>query len=435
MMISVFGIGYVGVVSSACLASTGHVVIAVDVNQRKVDTLNEGRTPIAEPGLADLIKSEVRAGRLSATTAVEKAIDESEVSVVCVGTPSSANGSLDLSQVVRVCESIGGALRNKRAHHDVVVRSTMLPGSMCSVVIPALERCAEKRIEESLSVAYYPEFLREGSAIRDYREASVAVIGVNDPIERVVAALVGQVPGGVFITDFATAEAIKYAANAWHAAKIVFANEIGNFCKASQVDSYKVMEILCADKRLNMSSAYMRPGFAFGGSCLPKDLRAMLYQAKSRDLTLPMLEALSISNNMQIRHAFSLVQAAENRRVGLIGLSFKEGTDDLRESPAVELAELLFGKGYQLRIFDHNVQFSKLMGANLSYIQSRIPHLASLLTTDLEDVVKFGDTLLVATADFGGRRLPPLRKTQVLIDLVRLNGDTRPDGGIYQCLC
>lgn len=267
-----------------------------------------------------------------------------------------------------------------------------------------------------------------GSAIGDYP-------GVNDRTERVLAALVGQVPGSVFVTDFATAEAIKYASNAWHAAKIVFANEIGNFCKASQVDSYKVMKIVCADKRLNMSSAYMRPGFAFGGSCLPKDLRALLYQARSRDLTLPMLEALSISNNLQIRHAFSLVQAAENWRVGLIGLSFKEATDDLRESPSVELAELLFGKGYQLQIFDHNVQFSKLMGANLSYIQSHIPHLARLLTTDLDDVVKFGDTLVVATTDLGGRRLPPLRKTQVLIDLVRLDGDARPDGGIYNCLC
>jgi GDP-mannose 6-dehydrogenase len=365
-----------------------------------------------------------------------RAIQETELSVVCVGTPSLANGNLDLGYVARTCESIGDALAQKNSRHAIVMRSTMLPGSMNNVVVPVLEGHSGKRVGNDFGVAYYPEFLREGSALRDYYAGDVVVFGVSDEgTEKAMRCLVGRASGTVFVTDFAIAEAIKYANNAWHAVKIVFANEIGAFCKASGVDSHTVMEIVCADKKLNMSNAYMRPGFAYGGSCLPKDLRALQYRAKSNDLSLPMLEAVEISNRLQVRRAFSLVQAAENRHVGLVGLSFKGGTDDLRESPAVALAELLFGKGYQLRIFDHNVHLSKLMGANLSYIQKHIPHLAELLTTDLDSVVEFGDTLLVATTDFGGRQLAPLRTTQVLIDLVRLDDDLRPVGGIYQSLC
>lgn len=436
MRISVFGIGYVGVISAACLASEGHAVVAVDINGQKVDSLNAGRPPIVEAGLGDLVSHTVARGSLSATTDAAKAIAETDVSIVCVGTPSLPNGSLDLSFVLRTCESIGEALRTKSSPHTVVVRSTMLPGTMENVVVPALERQSLKRAGDGLDIAYYPEFLREGSALRDYYDASVIVFGVgNDATERLLRSMVSTVSGSVFVTDFATAEAIKYANNAWHAAKIVFANEIGNFCKATGVESHRVMQIVCADKRLNISPAYMQPGFAFGGSCLPKDLRALLYQSRSRDVALPMLEALTVSNDQHIRRAFELVQAADNRRVGMVGLSFKGGTDDLRESPAVELAELLFGKGYQLRIFDHNVQMSRLLGANLSYVQRRIPHLADLLTTDLDDVIHFGDTLLMATTDLGGRKMPPLRSHQILIDLVRLERERRPAGGVYQGLC
>lgn len=436
MNISVFGIGYVGAVSSACLASEGHIVTAVDINRQKIAALQEGRAPIVEPGLDDLIKDAVTAGRLSATTDVLRAIQETELSVVCVGTPSLANGNLDLGYVARTCESIGEALGQKNSRHAVVMRSTMLPGSMSNVVVPMLEGRSGKRAGDDFGVAYYPEFLREGTALRDYYAADVVVFGVSDQgTEQAMRNLVGRASGSVFVTDFAVAEAIKYANNAWHAVKIVFANEIGAFCKANGVDSHRVMQIVCADSRLNISDAYMRPGFAFGGSCLPKDLRALQYRAKVNDLSLPMLEAVEVSNHLQVRRAFDLVQAAENRRVGLVGLSFKGGTDDLRESPAVALAELLFGKGYQLRIFDHNVHLSKLMGANLSYIQTHIPHLAELLTTDLDSVVEFGDTLLVATSDFGGRRIGRLRPRQVLIDLVRLDDVLRPAGGVYQSLC
>jgi GDP-mannose 6-dehydrogenase len=437
MRISVFGIGYVGAVSSACLAAEGHVVTAVDIAMSKVKALNDGRAPIVEAGLDRLVATTVEEHRLSATTDVAAAVAETDVSVICVGTPSTSNGNLDLSHVVRVCEEIGQALRAKWDHHTVIVRSTLLPGSMRRVVIPVLERNAGKRAGQGFGVAFYPEFLREGSAIRDYHEAATVVLGVeDDESEKVLRSLVERsARGAIVVADYGTAEAVKYASNAWHAAKIVFANEIGRFCNANDIDSQRVMEILCADKRLNVSPAYLRPGFAYGGSCLPKDLRALLYQAKQKDVSLPMLESLPMSNDLQIRRVFNMVQELGRRRIGLIGLSFKNGTDDMRESPAVELAELLFGKGYRLRIFDHNVSLSKLMGSNLSFIQARIPHLAELLTTDLSSVFSNGDTIIVATSEFGGSPLPRLREDQVLIDLVRLNDKLRPSGGTYQRLC
>jgi GDP-mannose 6-dehydrogenase len=423
MRISVFGIGYVGAVSAACLAADGHDVVAVDTNAHKVKMLNDGVAPIVEAGLAELVRDGVRSSRLRATTDVHDAVGGSDASLVCVGTPSRANGDLDLGQVSRVCESIGGALARKNAFHAVILRSTMLPGSMRGLVQPALEKGSSKQAERDFGLAIFPEFLREGSAIRDYREAGTVILGVSDAkTESMLREINKGVPGQIHVTDLETAEAVKYANNAWHAAKIVFANEMGAFCKAHGIDSHKVMEVVCADRRLNISTAYLRPGFAYGGSCLPKDLRAVGYRARQRDLSLPMLNALSDSNEALIESIAETVMQAGNRRIGMIGLSFKGGTDDLRESPAVTLAERLFGKGYDLKIFDANVNYSKLMGSNLAFIQQHIPHLSERLTDDLAGVVAHGETLIVTHSDLGGAAMPTLRSDQTVIDLVRLPG-------------
>ncbi|CAK0780966.1 GDP-mannose 6-dehydrogenase [Gammaproteobacteria bacterium] len=436
MDISVFGIGYVGVVSASCLSADGHFVVAVDTNQFKVDAINQGISPIVEPEVAELIRAGVDGGKLRATTRADDAIMNSQLTMICVGTPSLANGNLDLKYIIRICEDIGRLLRDKTDFHTVVIRSTMLPGSMNDVVIPLLESCSGKKAGRGFGVAIYPEFLREGSAIRDYYEPGMIVFGVDDAAatEGILREITNRLPGKVHITDLRTAEAIKYTNNAWHATKIVFANEIGMFCGQLGIDSHKVMGIVCSDTRLNISPTYLRPGFAYGGSCLPKDLRALHYKAKSIDLSLPMIEALSLSNELQIRHVVDMVQAAGNRKVGLIGLSFKSNTDDMRESPAVALAEILFGKGYELRIFDRNVSFSKLMGSNLAFIQDRIPHLSGLLTENLEALVAHGDTLVIMHADLGGATFPRLRPDQRVIDVVRL-ATAAEAGGQYTGLC
>lgn len=435
MDVSVFGIGYVGVVSAACLVADGHRVIAVDVNEAKVDALGKGVSPIIEPGLDDLIRAGVASGRLRTTTSASDAIRGSRLAMVCVGTPSLANGSLDLGQVVRICEDIGRLLREGDEFRAVVIRSTMLPGSMSGVVIPALERTSEKTAGRDFGVAIYPEFLREGSAIRDYCDPGAIVFGVSDEqTESMLREIIRGLPGEARLTELATAEAIKYTNNAWHAAKIVFANEIGTFCARQGIDSHKVMEIVCADKRLNISPAYLRPGFAYGGSCLPKDLRALGYKAKALDLGLPMLESLSVSNDLHVKRVVEMAQRAGRRRIGLVGLSFKGATDDLRESPAVALAETLYGKGYELKIFDRNVNFAKLTGANLAFIETHIPHLAELLTDDLEAVARHGDVLIVTHGDLGGASFPRLRPDQLVIDTVRLDG-LDAAGAKYVGLC
>lgn len=437
MRISVFGIGYVGAVSAACLARDGHDVVAVDISEFKVDLINSGRSTIVEPGLEQVIGEAVAAGRLRATTDGVAAIRHTDLSLVCVGTPSLPNGSLDLRHVERVCEQIGRALAAKDAFHAVVVRSTMLPGSMARLVVPALERSSGKRDGAEFGSAIYPEFLREGSAIRDWHESASIIIGATEPRTiGMLRELTAPLPGRLFLLDTATAELIKYANNAWHATKISFANEIGAIGKSLGVDGHRVMEAVCADDRLNISPAYMRPGFAFGGSCLPKDLRALLHRARELDLDCPMIGSLLPSNEATLRRAFELVESVGHRRVGLIGLSFKGGTDDLRESPAVELAERLFGKGYDIRIFDRNVCMARLAGANLAFIQTRIPHLATLLTDDLGQVAAHGDTLVVTHGDLGEARMPrELREGQVLIDLARLAEAARPRQGRYQGLC
>lgn len=437
MRISIFGIGYVGAVASACLASQGHEVTAVDINPAKVDCINAGRSPIVEPGLDEVIHAAVTAGRLRATSNVAAAVGNSQISFICVGTPSLANGDLDLTHVRRAAKAIGVALSQVQDFHLVVIRSTVLPGTTSRIVVPLLEQSSGKRAGEHFGVAVCPEFLREGNAIKDYYEAAVSVLGVDDKnSEMLLKDVMSSLHGDMVVTATATAELIKYANNAWHATKIVFANEIGVIAKAFGVDGRSVMDIVRSDNRLNISSAYMRPGFAFGGSCLPKDLRAITYQAKRLDVPCPMLDALLVSNERHIHRVLEMVRDAGSRRVGLIGLSFKPGTDDLRESPAVDLAERLFGKGYDIRIFDSNVCIERLTGANRSFIEARIPHLASLLTSDVREVAQHGDTLVIAHANHESRRLlAPLRDDQVVIDLGSYSAGERPASGRYNGIC
>jgi GDP-mannose 6-dehydrogenase len=392
--------GYVGVVSAACLARDGHSVLGVDTSAVKIDLLNQSRSPIVEPGLETLIQQGVASGRLKAILDHTSAVERSDLMMICVGTPGHANGSLDLSYVRRVCAQIGSVLAGQSEFKTVVVRSTMLPGSMESVVIPELERASGKHAGSGFGVCINPEFLREGTAIFDFEHPPKTVIGASD--ER-AAALVKSIYAGIdapmHVTDLRTAEMVKYVDNAWHALKVTFANEVGRLCKATRVDSRDVMTMFCTDTKLNVSAAYLRPGFAFGGSCLPKDVRALMYHGRSLDVNTPVLGSLLASNSEQIDHAFAMIMAANRPRIGLLGLSFKEGTDDLRESPIVTLAERLIGKGRELRIYDRNVKLASLVGANRDYILNLIPHISRLLVDEPSDLFTNSDIVVIATGE------------------------------------
>ncbi|HXW05834.1 MAG TPA: UDP-glucose/GDP-mannose dehydrogenase family protein [Vicinamibacterales bacterium] len=437
MNVAIFGLGYVGSVSAASFAADGHTVVGVDVNAQKVASVNEGRSPIVEQGLNDLIAERVAAGALRATTSTADAIGATDLSLVCVGTPSRRNGSLDLTYLERVCTGIGAALRDKPAYHVVVVRSTVLPGTTHNLVIPALERASGKRYGAGFGVAVNPEFLREGTALADFRNPPLTLIGHNyvsdaQPTERLYA----RVDAPLVTTSIRTAEMIKYASNTWHALKVTFANEIGNLCKRLDIDSHEVMRIFCRDEKLNLSSYYMKPGFAFGGSCLPKDVRALQYRAKELDLELPVIESILDSNGRQIQHAIDQVRDTGRKRIGLLGFSFKAGTDDLRESPLVILAEALLGKGYQLRIYDRNVSLARLVGANRDYINQQIPHLSSLLCDTIDEVIHGSDVIVVGNAspEFADAVLAT-HPDQIVIDLVRLNVDRAAIPAQYQGIC
>jgi GDP-mannose 6-dehydrogenase len=436
MRISVLGLGYVGTVSAACLAQEGHEVIGIDPESRKVELVNAGRATIIEKDVGDIIERQVAAGRLSATTDVAAAIAQTDLSLVCVGTPSRRNGDIDLRYVQRVCEQIGAALREHAGAPAVVIRSTMLPGTMREVVIPTLERCSGRRAGVEFGVCINPEFLREGTAVHDYYHPPKTIIGeLNRASGESIARLYAGLPAPLVRTDIETAEMVKYADNVWHALKVGFANEIGNICKGLQADSHRVMEIFCQDTKLNLSACYLKPGFAFGGSCLPKDLRALLHRAKTLDLSLPILEAILPSNEQQIERAVQAVVASGNRTVGVLGLSFKAGTDDLRESPLVALAERLIGKGYDLRIYDRNVGLARIHGANRDYILAHLPHLTRLMVSSIEAVLAHAGTIVVGNAAQEFRDVPGrLSRRQTLIDLVRIC-DSRTVSGVYEGIC
>jgi GDP-mannose 6-dehydrogenase len=424
MRISVFGLGYVGCVSAACLAARGNEVVGVDVNPTKIDLITRGQAPVVEERIGELTAEVVASGALRATTDVAEAVAATEVSLVCVGTPSAPNGSLSTAYLERVAEQIGAALAEPSHRHTVVFRSTMLPGTCLDLLVPILERACGKTAGVDFGVAVNPEFLREGTSVRDFFEPPKTVIGELDTASGdVVAALYEGLPGDVFRVPIPVAEMTKYADNAFHALKIGFANELGAICRALGLDSHQVMDVFLADRKLNVSPAYLRPGFAFGGSCLPKDLRGLVYAARRADVSVPILEHVLPSNEEHLRRAFELIAATGRRRVGLFGLSFKPGTDDLRESPLVELAERLIGKGYHLRIYDANVTLSRLMGANREYIESRLPHLGDLLYS-LDDVLSHAEVCVIGCKD--PALLEALQHVgdwvgdRTIIDLVRL---------------
>jgi GDP-mannose 6-dehydrogenase len=422
LRISIFGLGYVGTISAGCLAQDGHHVLGVDPVQAKLEIISRGQSPIIEAEIGEIITDMVAAGRLRATNDAAQAILETELSFVCVGTPSQSNGNLDLRYIRRICEQIGGALRNKTERHTVVIRSTVLPGTMRNIVIPILEESSGKKAGVDFGVCSNPEFLREGSAVRDFRSPPKTVIGAIDQASAdFLASLYVKLDAPLIKTDLETAEMIKYVDNSWHALKIGFANEIGNFCKSFGIDAHRVMDIFCQDKKLNISTAYLKPGFAFGGSCLPKDLRALTYCAKTNDLQLPILTSILPSNENQVARGLEMIMEKGNTRVGVLGFSFKEGTDDLRESPMIEVIERLIGKGFDLRIYDKNVKLASLVGANRDFILNHIPHISKLMVEDADSVLRHAQTVVIGNNDPEFKRVPErLQDGQRLVDFVRI---------------
>lgn len=436
MNISVLGLGYVGAVSAACLAKEGHYVIGVDPNQTKVDLINKGKTPIVEQQIGEIISAAVLAEKLSATVDIEKALSETEISIVCVGTPSNSNGSLDLRYVKKVCEEMGAAIKGKMEKHIIVMRSTMLPGTMKDLVIPTLEECSGKTAGDGFGICFNPEFLREGTAVFDYYHPPKTVIGSSDKESGdIFASIYADLDAPMIMTDLETAEMVKYADNCWHAVKVCFANEMGNVCKEVGIDSHKVMDIFCQDLKLNLSPYYLKPGFAFGGSCLPKDVRAMTYKAKSLDLDLPMLNSVIPSNEYHIARAFRLIEEKKVKKIGILGFSFKAGTDDLRESPIVTLIESLIGKGYDIKLYDKNVSLAALTGANRDYIMNQIPHISRLMVDNVDDIVTHSEIVVIGNGDKEfDSIMSNVSEGQHVIDLVRLeNIDITLDG--YEGIC
>jgi GDP-mannose 6-dehydrogenase len=432
--VSVFGLGYVGCVSAACFAKEGHSVVGIDVSASKVDMLNGGQATIVEHGIAELVAEMRASGRLRATADVRDGVMNSDISLICVGTPSKPNGSLDLTYVERVCSQIGEVLRDKNERHTVVIRSTVLPGSTHEIAIPALERASGKRAGHQFAVCMNPEFLREGTSIKDFFEPPFTLIGCDDEAAgREVAALYKTLNAPMHITATRVAEMIKYACNCFHGLKVGFANEMGNVCKALGIDSHEVMRLFCEDTKLNISPAYLRPGFAFGGSCLPKDLRAITYRARQLDVPTPILSATLESNEAQISHAFDMIMALGKRRVGMLGLAFKAGTDDLRESPNVTLIERLIGKGMRIAIYDREVSRARLIGANREYIEREIPHIWSLMRPSIDEVLNESEVVVIGNGSPEFRDASKvIGEKRTVIDLVRVFGSRRSDGDRYQ---
>jgi len=435
--ISVFGLGYVGCVSAACLARDGHTVVGVDINPLKVELVERGSSPVVEPGLNELVASGVAEGRLRVARVPAEAVHDTEVTMITVGTPSNRNSSIHLGHLENTCREIGAALREKQDHHHVVVRSTVLPGTTRDVVVPLLEEASGKRAGRDFSVYMNPEFMREGTAIDDYYGPSFIVFGEQDGgASEVPEQIYEAVEAAVIRTTLETAEMIKYICNAFHALKVAFGNEIGSLAKAYGVDGQEVMDIFCRDERLNISSAYLRPGFAFGGSCLPKDLRALVYGAKQNDVDSPLLGSVLESNQKHIAKGVELVEATGRRRVGVLGISFKPGTDDVRESPIVALVETLVGRGYEVSIHDRTVDPEQLVGANKAFLERELPHIAALMRPSVEDVLETSDVVVIANGDSAFRDVTSqVSNGQVVIDLV---GTARPNGGFsgsYEGIC
>ncbi|MCA0908937.1 nucleotide sugar dehydrogenase [Qipengyuania gaetbuli] len=434
MKLSVFGLGYVGVVAAGCLAADGHETIGVDPNREKVDLVNAGNSPIIEKDIGEMVEAAVKNGMLRATTDAREAIMASDMALICVGTPSQRNGSLDLTYVRRVCEEIGRAIGEKDDYFVVVIRSTILPGTMRGLIVPVLEEASGKKAGVDFGVCNNPEFLREGTAVYDYRNPPKTVIGeLDERSGAMLADLYADLDAPLIRTSVEVAETVKYIDNVWHATKVAFANEVGAVCKSLDIDSHKVMDIFCLDTKLNLSSYYMKPGFAFGGSCLPKDVRAFNYRANSLDLDLPLIGSIMASNERHIDRGFELVTRGGKKKVGILGFSFKAGTDDLRESPIVELIERLLGKGYELALYDRNVSIAALKGGNRDYILNHIPHISRLMRETAEEVVADCDTIIIGNSDPAFADVK-FRDDQNIIDLVRIEGDASAVEG-YEGIC
>jgi len=427
MNICVFGLGYVGCVSSACLASLGHRVVAIDINSDKVDAINNGKSPIIEPGLEELIQSGRKSGMLRATTNTIEAVEHGEILLICVGTPSDVNGSLNFKFIDRVCIGIAQVLKELSGFKVIAVRSTLLPGTIDDRIIPLLTRESGKRVGEDFGVASNPEFLRESSAISDFNKPPFTIIGTDsDRAGTMLEQLYQDIPAPIFRTGPDSACMVKYACNAYHGLKVVFANEIGMLCKKAGVDGTEVMDIFCQDSSLNISAKYLKPGFAFGGSCLPKDLRALLYLGKHSDLQLPLLESILPSNQLHIqRVADTILNEPEHSKVGIIGLTFKPGTDDLRESPVVQLVEILHGKGLKVRIYDKNVSLSKLIGGNKAFIEQVLPHISAMMSDSMDEVIENSNVIVVShdLKDDSNHFQSLITPEHLIIDLVKIASD------------
>lgn len=433
MRISVFGLGYVGCVSSACFSDAGHDLIGVDTNALKVQMINDGRSPVVEPGVEDLISRAVKEQRLRATTDATDAVQNTDVSLVCVGTPGQANGSLNLSYVKGACKQIGTALEGKRRFHVIAIRSTMLPGTIEETVVPTLEVYSGKKNGRDFGVAINPEFLREGSAIADFRHPPFTLIGADDDESAgMLQRLYAHLEAPVLTVGVKEAEMVKYVCNCFHGLKVAFANEVGVLCKAFGIDSHRVMDVFCQDTKLNLSPYYLKPGFAFGGSCLPKDLRALTYKAKIADVDVALLDAILSSNRRHIERAVDMVLRTGKKRIGVLGLSFKAGTDDLRESPMVTLIEALIGKGMHVMIFDREVELARLFGANKDYIEQEIPHISSLMHRRLDEVLEQSEVIvLTKRSDEYRAAFEQGKHVPLIIDLARVI-EARPSDAGYQ---
>ena len=433
MNISIFGLGYVGVVTAGCLASKGHKVIGVDVNEVKVQMMNDGLSPIIEKDLPELLEQNVKNGNIRATVDTRDAILNSELSIICVGTPSRSNGCLDTAYLENVCDQIGQSIKGKLGKHVLVFRSTMIPGTMRGIVIPRLEEASGKKQNEDFFVVFNPEFLRESTAVFDFYNPPKTVVGADsDEIAEKVMSVYDGIPGTKIKTKIEVAEMVKYVDNNFHALKITFANEIGMLCKNVGLDSHEVMNIFMQDYKLNISTTYLKPGFAFGGSCLPKDLRAISCLARMHDVETPLLSSIMNSNSMQITNTAKKIMAYGKRKIGIAGFSFKEGTDDLRESPIVELIEILIGKGFDLKLYDKNVYLARLMGANKEYINEKIPHISTLMVDSLDDLLSDREVIVIGNRDPEfSRILTSARDDQQIYDLVRI-GDISNAGSNYE---
>jgi GDP-mannose 6-dehydrogenase len=435
MKVNVFGLGYVGLVSAACLANEGHDTLGIDIDPTKVDMINSGSSPFVERGLEKAIQEAVEQHKLMACASENREYRKADVSLICVGTPSNENGSLNLESIKKVSEQIGSYLRHYSDYHTVNIRSTILPGTTKDIIVPILERYSRKKVGVDFGICMNPEFLREGSSLHDYYHPPFTLIGQYDHKSgEQISQLYSKIKSPLIRTHLKTAEMVKYVSNSFHALKISFANEIGNLCKCFGIDSHEVMDIVCQDRKLNIAPTYLKPGFAFGGSCLPKDLRALLYKGKEFDMQIPLLSSILPSNELQIRSAFELIRKTGKKKIGFLGFSFKAGTDDLRESPTVELIERLLGKGYEICIYDAEVSIAKIYGANKRFIENVIPHVSSLMSASAQEVIKKSDVIVIGTDAAEFRRLVSLDHGKKVIDLVRII-DNPAEAEFYEGIC